>query len=583
MHPTGPRPTTLPPMTQYPDPATFDSLVDLLDDAASRYPTDHHILSLRTDAGLTDQWSAAELRHRSRLAAWRLHASGLRVGDRLLTWSPSTPRLPAVYWAAMRLGVIFVPLDLRMAPAVLRRIVDRADTTWMAIGTGGQDAPDPAAAGLDHLTLLALDALTADPDPDFPADWEAQLDSWPRPGRGTLVEVIYTSGTTSAPKGVMLTHGNLLSTLQVCGILLPPRPHRVVSLLPLSHLFEQAPVLFYGTMIGAQLVYVRSRNPRVIFEAMRELKVTTMVVTPQLLEIFWTGIMREVERQGKTQTVARARRLARRLPYRARRLLFRSLHAQLGGQLTLFAVAGAYLPPELQHAWEEIGIVVQQGYGATEAGPASANSEADHPTGVVGRTMAPVQLRLDGDDHEILIAGPTVSQGYWQDPEATAEAFTPDGWYRTGDIGRIDELGRLVLSGRKKNIIVLPNGLNVFPEDIENVLQDHGLNQAVVLETAPGRIEAIVMPPGTLPMLAPGRGGQEARDEAQDAQVRAEIERIIRATNAELSSHQKLDGWRLWPEPDFPRTHTLKIKRDLVREWAAADIPLAVREGRGKG
>ncbi len=572
-----------PPVTQYPDPATFESLVDLLDDAARRWPEDHPIVALRTDAGLQDAWSAAELRRRSRIAAWRLHLAGLTAGDRLLTWSPSTPRLPAVYWAAMRLGVILVPLDLRMAPAVLQRLAAKADTPWLALGTGGQDAPDPVAAGLDHLSALTLDDLTADPDPAdpaFPTDWEARLDAWPRPGRGTLVEVIYTSGTTSAPKGVMLTHGNLLSTLQVCGVLLPPRPHRAVSLLPLSHLFEQAPVLFYGTMIGARIVYVRSRNPRVIFEALRELRVTTMVVTPQLLEIFWTGIMREVERQGKAAVVARARRVARRLPYRARRVIFRSLHRQIGGELSLFVVAGAYLPPELQMAWEDIGVVVQQGYGSTEAGPASANTEADHPALCVGRTIPPVRLRLDETDQEILIAGPTVSHGYWQDPDATAAAFSPEGWYLTGDIGRIDERGRLVLSGRKKNIIVLPNGLNVFPEDIENVLQDHGLNQAVVLETAPGRIEAVVMPPGTMPLLAPGRGGQEARDEAQDALVRAEIDRIVRAANRQLGSHQRIDGWRLWPEPDFPRTHTLKIQRDRVREWAAADVPLAVREGR---
>jgi long-chain acyl-CoA synthetase len=568
-------------MPEYPDPATFDSLVDLLDDAATRYPEDHRILTLRTDAGPTDAWSAAELRRRSRLAAWRLHRRGLRAGDRLLTWSPSTPRLPAVYWGAMRLGVIYVPLDLRMTPAVLRRIADRADTPWLAIGTGGQDAPDPVAGGLDHLHQLSLDELTADADSDFPADWEAQVDSWPRPGRGTLLEVIYTSGTTSAPKGVMLSHGNVLSTLEVCRILLPPRTHRAVSLLPLSHLFEQAPVLFYGTMIGAQVTYVRSRNPRVIFDALRESRVTTMVVTPQLLEIFWTGISREIERQGRTRTVARARRIARHLPYRLRRLVFRSLHRQLGGELSLFVVAGAYLPPELQHAWEDVGIVVLQGYGATECGPAAGNTETEHPVAVVGRTLAPVQLRLDADDHEILIAGPTVSQGYWRDPEATAAAFTPDGWYHTGDIGRIDDHGRLVLSGRKKNIIVLPNGLNVYPEDIENVLQDHGLNQAVVLETSPGRIEAIVMPPGTLPALGGGRGGQAERTAEEDALVRAEIERLIKAANADLSMHQRIDGWRLWPEPDFPRTHTLKVQRDAIREWAAADIPLVVREGAG--
>lgn len=568
-------------MPAYPDPTRFDSIVDVLDDAAERYPAPHVLLALRTDQGVTEAWTAAELRHRSRLAAWRLHARGLRAGDRLLTWSPSTPRLPAVYWGAMRLGVILVPLDLRMAPAVLQRIAAKARTPWLALGTGGQDAPDPVAAGLTHLATLTLDELTADPDDDFPADWEARLDAWPRPDRGTLAEVIYTSGTTSAPKGVMLTHGTLLATLEVCERLLPPRPHRAVSLLPLSHLFEQAPVLFYGTMIGASLVYVRSRNPRVIFEALREQRVTTMVVTPQLLEIFWTGLMREVERRGRTRLVTRARAVARRLPIPLRRVIFRSLHAQLGGELRLFAVAGAYLPPELQLAWEDLGIIVQQGYGATECGPAASNTERDHPVAVVGRTLDPVRLRLDPTDSEILIAGPTVSPGYWEDPDATAAAFTEDGWYRTGDIGRIDPHGRLVLAGRKKNIIVLPNGLNVYPEDIENVLADHGLSQAVVLETAPGRIEAVVMPPGTMPRLGEGRGGQEARDDAEEARVRVAIDAIVKAANAELGMHQRLDGWRIWPEADFPRTHTLKIRRDEVRDWAATDVPLAVREERG--
>lgn len=571
-----------PAVTVYPDPARFASLIELLDDAAVRWPEDHPILSLRTDAGLTDRWSARELRRRTRLAAWRLHARGLRAGDRLLTWSPSTPRLPAVYWGALRLGVVLVPLDLRMAPAVLRRIADHARTPWLALGTGGQDAPDPDAAGLGDRTILTLDDLTADADATFPADWEAQLDALPAPDRSTLAEVIYTSGTTSAPKGVMLTHGTLLATLEVCRVLLPPRPHRAVSLLPLSHLFEQAPVLFYGTMIGAQIVYLRSRNPRVIFEAFRELRVTTMVVTPQLLEIFWTGIMREAERQGKAALVERMRRVARRLPYPARRLLFRSLHARLGGALRLFVVAGAYLPPELQQAWEDIGVVVLQGYGATECGPASANSEGDHPAGVVGRTLPPVRLRLDPEDHEILVTGPTVSPGYHDDPEATAAAFSADGWYHTGDIGRIDAAGRLVLVGRKKNIIVLPNGLNVYPEDIENVLADHGLNQAVVLETAPGRIEVIVLPPGTMPVIGPGRGGQEARDAAEEARVRAEIEGIVKAANGVLGMHQRIDAWRLWEDPDFPRTHTLKIRRDAVRERLGLDGPLAVREETGR-
>jgi long-chain acyl-CoA synthetase len=568
--------------TRYPEPSTYRSLVDLLDDVAERYPADRAILSLRTDRGLEAAWSAGELRRRARLAAWRLRALGLGPGDRILTWSPSTPALPAVYWGAMMAGVVFVPLDVRMAPAVLRRIADRSSASLLAVG-GEDAAPAVDGSGLEDLRRVALESLVAEPgldDFEFPPDWDAQLDLWPRPDREELVEIVYTSGTTSAPKGVQLTHGTFLSTIEVARQLVPPRHHRMVGILPLSHLFEQVIVLFYGTMLGSEIVYVRSYNPRTLFEAMRELRATTMVVAPQILQLFWNALEREVERQGKTAAFRSARRVARHLPMTWRRQLFRGLHAQLGGSLTLFATAGAYLPPELQRDWEDLGIRVVQGYGATEVGPAASNTEQDHQPGVVGRTLPPVSIRLDPADSEILVSGPTVSPGYFDDEEATAAAFGSDGWYRTGDIGRFDDRGRLVLVGRKKNIIVLPNGLNVYPEDIENLLADQGLDQVVVLETAPGHIEAVVMPPGTTPVVAPGRGGQADRTQTEDEAVRARISAIVKAVNAELAPHQRLGGWRMWPEPDFPRTHMLKIKRDAIREWVGADVPLAVREDR---
>ncbi len=563
----------------YPDPRSFQSAVELLDDAATRYPG-RPLLSLRTDDGVKESWSAAELRRRSRLAAWRLRAAGLNPGDRLLTWSPSTPQLPAVYFGAMRAGLVLVPLDLRMASDVLRRIAVRAETHHLAIGTG-HDAPDPEANGLSYLTMHTLDELTADPEPAdalFHEGWEAELDAWPMPARDQVFETIYTSGTTSHPKGVMITHGNVLATLEACEQLLPPRPHRLVSLLPLSHLFEQAPILIYGTMIGADIRYVRSRNPRVIFESLREHRVTTMVVTPQLLEIFWTAIGREIDKQGKRASFEKARRIARHLPYVARRRIFASLHRQLGGSLNLFVSAGAYLPPELQQGWEDIGIIVLQGYGATECGAAIANTEKDHPAGIVGRPIPPARIKLAEGTSEILVGGPTVFPGYWRDPEATAEALDADGWYHTGDIGHIDANGRWHLSGRIKNIIVLPNGLNVFPEDIETALQDHGLSQSVVLETTPGRIEAVVLPPGTLPMVRSDAPKPEPLDADGLEKAKAEIERIVRETNRQLGQHQRIDGWRLWPEPDFPRTHTLKIRRDEVRDWVGPVAPIPTRE-----
>jgi long-chain acyl-CoA synthetase len=563
-------------MPEYPSAATFDSLVDLIDDAAARWPVDQPMLSLRTDEGHELAWSAAELRRRSMLAAWRLRGLGLRPGDRLLTWAPSTPRLPAVYAGAMRAGVVVVPLDLRMTKGVIERISARADTTWLAIDSG-YDAPDPAEAGLSGFGVVALAELTADPDDSVPPDWQGQVAAWTRPTRDSLFEVVFTSGTTADPKGVMLTHGNLLATIAVFERLLPPRHHRAVSILPLSHLFEQAPVLFYASMLGAEVVYVRSRNPRIIFEALRESRVTTMVLTPQVLELFWNALTREIEKRGQTRRFERARRVARHLPYGLRRVLFRRLHAQLGGALSLLVSAGAYLPPDLQSAWEDLGIIVMQGYGSTECGIVSANDERRHPTGRVGRVPPPVEVRLDAETSEIQVRGPSVSAGYWRHEEATRESRTPDGWFRTGDVGRFTEEGDLLLAGRLKDIIVLPNGLNVYPGDIEAALQDHGIAHSVVLETAPGRIEAIVLPPGSQPVLRPEQASP-ARTPAEEAAMRAEIDRIVAAANRDLSMHQRVVAWRLWPEPDFPRTHTLKIRRNEVRAWAGVELPLEVRE-----
>jgi long-chain acyl-CoA synthetase len=565
-----------------PDPSTFASLVDLVDDAAERYG-DAEALAMRGEDGTRTAWTFREMRRRSELAAWRLrHDLGLAPGDRLLTWAPSAPEVPAVYTAAMRAGIRFVPLDLRMAPEAMRRIAERSGARALAYGTG-RDAGDPKAAGLQAYRSITVDELTSDPpSPAEEEAWIREVRSWPRPTRDDVFEIVYTSGTTGTPKGVMLTHGNLLATIEGGTKVIEVKHHRVVSVLPLSHLFEQL-VAYYALSLGAPILYVRWRSARVLLEAIREHRTTTMVVVPQILELFWSALTREMERRGALRAFDILRAIARHLPYPVRRRLFASIHRQLGGELTLFICSGAFLPPSLQQGWEDLGVIVQQGFGATETGLATVTTKRDHGLGTVGRAMPPNEVSL-ADDGEILVRGPAVFTGYWEDPVATSAAFDADGWYHTSDVGHWDREGHLVLSGRKKNMIVLPNGFNVFPEDIENELHASGIREAVVLETKPGRIEAVVLA-GEGP-AAPRPAGAAASEhgESQSAATlsdaeRARIDAAIKDANRRLGVSQRVEGWRAWPEADFPRTHTLKVKRDAVRDWVGSDAPLKVREG----
>lgn len=555
------------------------TLLDLIETAAVRYG-DQPALGLRRDDGTIWHWSYQELLRRSRIAAWRLRALGLEPGDRVLTWSPSTPALPAAYFGAMYARLVYVPLDARMAPDTIARIVERSGAKRLILGTG-RDAPDPSEVDLERFPTTLVEDLSADPDDTFPPDWEAQLAAWSRPADDEVFELIFTSGTTGNPKGVMLAHDNVLAGVASFHRIIRPMRHRIVSLLPLSHLLEQAVCLFYALEVGADVLYVRSRSPRVIFSALAQHRVTTMLLVPQVLDVFWSAVEREVERQGKTAQFKLLRRIARRLPMPARRVLFRSVHGQLGGGLRLFATAGAFLPPALQQAWEDLGVIVLQGYGATETAAGSCTTMADHPLGCVGWPPEPVKMRIE-DDGEIQFAGPTLFKGYWRDADATEAAFTPDGWYKSGDLGQLDERGRLHLHGRKKDIIVLPNGFNVFPEDIENALRVAGIRDSVAIETRPGRIEAVVLAPETHAVPGDPRATPAIDGHTPD-ELRSAIDAAVKAANASLGPNQRIAGWRLWPEADFPRTHTFKVKRDRVRSWAAVYQDLPVSEAGSAG
>jgi len=293
---------------------------------------------------------------------------------------------------------------------------------------------------------------------------------------------------------------------------------------------------------GASIVYARSLVPDTLLRLLSSQQITCSVLVPQALQLFLNGIEREVRRQKREQQFEQLLRIAAILPFGWRRFLFGTVHKRFGGHFRFFVSGGAYLSPQLAQRWENIGFRVLQGYGATECSPIiSATPYREHILDSVGKSLNGVEVRI-ADDGEILVHGPNVALGYWKNPDATAASFK-DGWYSTGDLGYLDEKNNLYLKGRKKNLIVLANGLNVYPEDIENILQANPLvKDAVVfglMENDQGpEVHAVLL-----------------MDDPNQAKS------VIHQTNKQLAPHQQVRGFTVWPEEDFPRTHTLKVKR----------------------
>ncbi|MCA9840321.1 MAG: AMP-binding protein, partial [Trueperaceae bacterium] len=311
---------------------------------------------------------------------------------------------------------------------------------------------------------------------------------------------------------------------------------------PLSHMFEQTAGLFMPLSCGADITYLTSMQPAIILKTLRERRVVSMLLAPQILTLFMNGIEAEVEKKGMQKTWSSLQNLALQLPIWLRRLLFKEIHHRLGGSLKLIVVGGAALDPSQARKWTAMGIKVIQGYGTTETSPVITTHPLSKPAyGSAGLPLPGVAVKLAGDG-EVLVKGDIVTPGYWEDPEQTAASFE-EGWYKTGDIGFIDKNGFLHLSGRKKDLIVLPSGINVYPEDIEQVLNRH-----------PGVIAAAVV-------------GLKQGTQAHAALVLrdgSDMNEITRWANAQLSEHQHIQGATLWPDEDLPRTHTLKVKKHEI-------------------
>jgi len=491
-------------------------------------------------------YTYAEVARAARGLAARLHALGIRKGDTIVFWSENRPEWIVAFWGCLLNGIVVVPIDYRSSPDFLARVSRIVAARLILVG---QDVP-PLAASIT-VPVWKLHEL----------EWHDGVPPVVAISRDDVAEIIFTSGATAEPKGVVITHRNVMANIvPVEREILKYRkwgtpffPLRFLNLLPLSHMFGQAMATFIPPMLPGVVIFMRGFNPVEIVTLVKRRRISVVVSVPKILDVLREHVLRtapEANTPGPKQHFA------------LRWWRYRRIHRAFGMKFWAFIVGAAPLDGELEAFWSELGFAVIQGYGLTETAPiVTLNHPFGMKKGSVGKAIAGVEVKI-APDGEVLVRGENVTKGYFNAAEETARAFE-DGWFHTGDIGEVGADGQLYIRGRKKEIIVTPEGLKVFPEDVERVLNHiPGVHDSAVVGVAIGseeRVHAVLL-------LAPG----------------VDPEAVIRQANAALDDHQKIRRALVWPEPELPRTEgTRKLKRAAIRDWvkSGGTAPRLVQAG----
>lgn len=482
------------------------------------------------------KYTYAQVGTAARNFAARLRAQGIGKGDKIIFWSENRPEWITAFWACVLDGIIVVPVDYRSSSGFLRRVQEIVAARLILTG---EEVRLPA---WEHQPLVwRLSDL----------EWSGTTREAPTVHieKDDIAEIVFTSGATGEPKGVLITHGNILANIfspeQIVSKyrkwFRPVFPLRFLSLIPLSHMFGQVLTIFILPLIPGAAVFMRGYSPHEIVRQIRGRRVSVVTAVPKLLEVLRQHVLHQFP-EAADRSAATSHWIFRWWRYRR-------IHAFFGWKFWAFVIGAAPLPKDLEEFWSRLGFAVIQGYGLTETAPVVAfNNPFDIKMGTVGKPVAGIEVKI-APDGEILVRGESVTPGYYQAGAETAAAFA-EGWFHTGDIGNLDEAGNLTIRGRKKEMIVTPEGLNVFPEDVEHVLDAlRGVRESAVV----------------------GREHVHAVLVLQDG---GDPDEIIRRANSQLEDHQKIRSVSVWPGDRLPRTEgTQKIKHAEIQRWVESGGP----------
>ena len=514
--------------------------------------------------------------------------NGFAHGSRLAILADNHPRWVAIYLGIIASGCTVVPLDTALHADQLTKLLKDSGTSVVFCDAKHVASAREAVSEL-HATLVLIDPERIQ-NYTLGEKWSANLSDifesgpanfQPAPSNADdIASLLYTSGTTADPKGVMLTHANFLGEVEAVFNWVDLGPSdALLGVLPMFHVLAQMANLLIPLVKGSRVVYLEILNTTELLRALRERNITAFAVVPQFFYLIHQRIFEEIGKRGiLTQQIFRSlltlNRTLRKIGINAGKILFSKVHQSMGEKMRYLVTGGSRFDPQIANAFYDLGIDVLQAYGLTETTAAVfANSPGDNVIGSVGKALKGVEGKIvdpqPTDDTglssgEVALRGGVVMKGYWNRPDATA-AVLRDGWFYTGDLGYFDADGNLFLTGRKKEVIVLSNGKNVYPEEVEShYLKSSYIKELAVmgLEGQPGeggdRLHAVIVP------------NFDVLRQKKIVNAKEVIRYDIESLSQQIASTKRIGSFEIWQE-DLPRTTTQKIKRFEVEKRVKAN------------